>query len=345
IVASGFPNEQLMNSWISASTINLKTNGYTNYKYASGFGRINYTWMDRYLLNLTGRRDRSSRFGPNHQWGNFGSVGAGWIFSNETWMRTGPSWLSYGKLRGSYGTTGNDQIADYGYLATYGTWPYNYGSAGIYPERSANPNYRWESNHKLDFAIETGFLKDRILASANWFSSRSGNQLIRAPLASQSGFTYYQANMPAVVQSSGWEFELKTVNIKTKAVSWSTSFNLTTMANKLVSFPNLATTNYAGVYVVGQPIDMYTGYHFTGLNNGVATVAVLNKDGKISQGLGQTSLKGDFRKIGVINPTYYGGFSNTVVYNRFTLDVLFQFVKQIKPDFRAANTELSDAPG
>src|SRR6185437_13190328 len=296
IVASGFPNEQLMNSWISASTINLKTNGYTNYKYASGFGRINYTWMDRYLLNLTGRRDGSSRFGPNHQWGNFGSVGAGWIFSNETWMRTGPSWLSYG-------TTGNDQIADYGYLATYGTWPYNYGSAGIYPERSANPNYRWESNHKLDFAIETGFLKDRILASANWFSSRSGNQLIRAPLASQSGFTYYQANMPAVVQSSGWEFELKTVNIKTKAVSWSTSFNLTTMANKLVSFPNLATTNYAGVYVVGQPIDMYTGYHFTGLNNGVATVADLNKDGKISQGLGQTSLKGDFRKIGVINPT------------------------------------------
>jgi hypothetical protein len=90
---------------------------------------------------------------------------------------------------------------------------------------------------------------------------------------------------------------------------------------------------------------MYTGYHFTGLNNGVATVADLNKDGKITQGLGQTSLKGDYRKIGVINPTYYGGFSNTVVYNRLTLDVLFQFVKQIKPDFRAANTELSDAPG
>jgi TonB-linked SusC/RagA family outer membrane protein len=342
IIATGFPNEQLMNSWISASTVNLKTNGYTDYKYASGFARINYTWMDRYLLNLTGRRDGSSRFGPNHQWGDFGSAGAGWIFSNEYWMKTAVPWLSYGKLRGSYGTTGNDQIRDYGYLSTYGTWYYNYGSSGIYPVRSANPNYRWESNHKLDFAIETGFLRDRILASADWFRSRSGNQLIQAPLASQSGFTYYEANMPALVQSSGWEFELKTVNIKTRTVTWSSSFNLTATANKLISFPNLSTTNYAGEFVVGQPIDMYTGYHFTGLNNGVATVADLNKDGRISQGLGQTSLKGDYRKIGVINPTYYGGFSNTVTYDRFTLDVLFQFVKQIKPDFRFGN---QNAPG
>lgn len=345
IVATGFPNDQLMNSWISASTINLKTNGYSNYKYASGFARINYTWKDRYLLNLTGRRDGSSRFGPDHQWGNFGSVGAGWIFTSEPWMKTGLPWLSYGKLRGSYGTTGNDQIADYGYLSTYGTWPYNYGSAGIYPVRSANPNYHWESNHKLDFAIETGFLRDRILASAEWFRSRSGNQLIQAPLASQSGFTYYEANLPAVVQSSGWEFELKTVNIKTRAVTWSTSFNLTATANKLISFPNLSTTNYAGEFVVGQPIDMYTGYHYTGLNNGVATVADLNKDGQITQGLGQTSLKGDYRKIGVVNPTYYGGFSNTVTYDRFTLDVLFQFVKQIKPGFRAASQNATDAPG
>ncbi len=345
ISASGFPNDQLLNSWIAASTINLKTNSYTDYKYASGFARINYTWKDRYLLNLTGRRDGSSRFGPDRQWGNFGSAGAGWIFSSENWMKEQAPWLSYGKLRGSYGTVGNDQIQDYGYLATYSSTPYTYGGAGINPTRVANPKYGWETDHKIDVALETGFIKDRILLTADWFNSRTGNQLVMAPLSGQTGFSYYEANLPAVVESMGWEFELKTINIKSKTVTWTSSFNLTAAHNKLVSFPDLAATDYAGVFVVGQPINNYTGYHFTGLQNGIATVADLNHDGVITQGLEQTSLKGDYRIIGQANPKYYGGFSNTVVYGQFQLDVLFQFVKQIKPDFRALPSYFVVQPG
>lgn len=345
IQASGFPSDQLLNSWIAASTINLKTNSYTDYKYASGFARINFTWKDRYLLNVTGRRDGSSRFGPDRQWGNFGSVGAGWIFSSENWLKEQTPWLSFGKLRASYGTVGNDQIPDYGYLSTYSSSPYSYGGAGIYPTRVANPDYRWETNHKIDLALETGFIKDRILLTATWFNSRTGNQLVNAPLSTQTGFAYYQANLPAVVESMGWEFELKTINIKGKTLSWSSSFNLTAPRNKLVSFPGLASTAYANIYLVGQPINNYTGYHFTGLQNGIATVADLNKDGVITQGLEQSPLKGDFKIIGQTSPKFYGGFNNTVTYGQFQLDVLLQFVKQLKPDFRAGSPYATVQPG
>jgi TonB-linked SusC/RagA family outer membrane protein len=334
--ASGFSNDNLMNSWTAASNIGYKSSGYTQYKYASGFGRINYSWMDRYLLNLTGRRDGSSRFGPDRRWGNFGSAGAGWIFSNETWMKNATPWLSYGKLRASYGTIGNDQIADYGYLSTYSSLPYPYGGAAIYPSLIANPYYGWETNHKLDLGLETGFLKDRILASATWFSSRTNDQLIRAPLSSQAGFTYYQANLPALLQSTGWEFELKTTNIRTKKVLWTSSFNLTVPRNKLVSFPGLEKTIYAYSYVVGKPINNYSGYHFTGLTNGVATVADLTKDGMITPGLPQTQ-KGDYYMIATTTPKFYGGFSNTLQYGDFQLDVLLQFVKQLKPGIRQSS--------
>ncbi len=341
VIASGFSNDNLMSSWIAASTINFKSSGYTDYKYASGFARINYAWKERYLLNITGRRDGSSRFGPNRQWGNFGSVGAGWIFNNENWMKKTAPWLSYGKLRASYGSIGNDQINDYGYLSTFITSNYLYGGAGIYPSRIANPDYGWETTHKTDVALETGFLKDRILLTATWFNSRVGNQLVSAPLSTQTGFASYQANLPALLESTGWEWELKTTNIKTSKWLWTSSFNLTTVRNKLRSFPDLSKTGYAFIYVVGKPINNYNGYQFTGLNDGVATVADLSKDGKISQGLLETQ-KGDYYMINTTSPKYYGGFSNSIQYKQFQLDILLQFVNQVKPGFRQANR---NAPG
>ncbi|WP_346316197.1 SusC/RagA family TonB-linked outer membrane protein [Chitinophaga sp. YIM B06452] len=333
--ASGFSNDRLMSSWTAASNITYKSSSFREYKYVSGFGRINYVMKDRYLFNLTGRRDGSSRFGPNRQFGNFGSVGAGWIFSNEQWIETALPWLSYGKLRASYGTTGNDQIQDYGYLATYGTLFYQYGSAGIYPLRSANPDYGWESNRKLDIGLETGFLDDQVFLSASWFSSRTDNQLVTAPLSSQSGFSSFTGNMPALLQSSGWELDLKTKNISRKRFSWNSSFNITIPRNKLISFPGLKQTIYAYVFMEGRPIKNLSGYRYTGLKDGIATIADLNHDGKFTQGLLETA-NGDYQIISPSTPDFYGGFSNSLRLGRFQLDVLLQFVKQLKSSVRSS---------
>src|SRR5690606_9431296 len=97
----------------SAGTINNRSNNFIDYKYVSAFGRITYNVQDKYIFNATVRRDGSSRFGPDNRFGNFYSIGGAWLFSEEDWFGKDSGFLSFGKLRASYGLTGNDQIADY----------------------------------------------------------------------------------------------------------------------------------------------------------------------------------------------------------------------------------------
>src|SRR5712692_7959952 len=111
--------------------------------------------MDKYIVNGTFRRDGSSRFGPGRHFGNFCSVSGGWIFSEEKLVKDNLPFLSFGKLRGSYGVAGNDQIQDYRYLETYtsNAQPYN-GNLGLYSNNIANPDYGWETNKKLELAMD-----------------------------------------------------------------------------------------------------------------------------------------------------------------------------------------------
>ncbi len=130
---------------------------FVDYRYAAVFGRLNYDWKGKYILNITGRRDGSSRFGINNKFSNFGAVGAAWIFSDEPFLDD-IEIISYGKLRSSYGITGNDQIVDYGYLDSYSNTSFKYNNVpGLIPNKIANPNYSWETNKKFEAALELGF--------------------------------------------------------------------------------------------------------------------------------------------------------------------------------------------
>src|SRR6202035_1838462 len=117
--ASGFTNDALIENILSAPNLYGSVYNYAQYRYNALFGRISYDRLEKYLINITGRRDGSSRFGPGKQFGNFGAIGLGWIFSNESFIQKGLPFFSYGKIRGSYGTTGSDQGGDYGFLNTY----------------------------------------------------------------------------------------------------------------------------------------------------------------------------------------------------------------------------------
>ncbi|MDD7884558.1 SusC/RagA family TonB-linked outer membrane protein [Flavivirga sp. 57AJ16] len=338
--ATGYTVDNLLGNLGAASEITSYDNGFREYNFASMFGRVNYTIKNRYLFTLTARRDGSTRFGENKRWGNFGSVAAGWIFSNEDWFKNSLPWFSYGKLRSSYGTVGNDQIPDYGYLDSYGSWFYLYDGAVLVPQRVANPDYSWETTRKFEVSLETGFLNDRLFLTTTWFSNRTDNQLISTPLPSQTGFTSYQANLPALVESNGLEVSLTSTNIKNTNFSWNTAFNLTVPRNRLVSFPGLENTVYRGVFIEGESIRNLTGYNFTGLVNGIATVEDWNEDGNITPGLKET-LNGDYKILGRSTPDFYGGLNNTVTYKGLSLDVFFQFVKQEKYGIRQNST----APG
>jgi len=135
----GFESNALITNLTAASTVYFDGDTGTEYKYAAMFGRINYQYKNRYIINLTGRRDGSSRFGPDRQCANFGAIGAAWLFSKETFLADS-QWLSFGKLRGSIGATGSDLIGDYQYLDTYIVSSTLYGgSTTLYPSRLFNP--------------------------------------------------------------------------------------------------------------------------------------------------------------------------------------------------------------
>ncbi len=248
-------------------------NGFSNtlYHYDAVFGRLSYTWEEKYLINITGRRDGNfSRFGsdPGKQFGNFGAIGAGWIFSREAFVQNGIPFLSFGKLRASYGTTGNDQLTDYQYLSTYTPYAPTYqGITGLYPTALNNPNFAWELVKKIEGGLELGFLKDRILIAANYYRNRTGNQLVGYPLPLLSGFSKIQANLPAVVQNSGTEFTLNTTNIKSRSFTWTSYFNFSIPRNKLISYPNLSNSAYAYTYVIGKPLSTTYRFSFAGIND------------------------------------------------------------------------------
>jgi TonB-linked SusC/RagA family outer membrane protein len=326
--AYGYRDDALLGSTNGAAGLST-VNTTSDYRYEAVFGRLTYNIQDEYLLNLSARKDGSSRFGPGKQFASFGAAGAAWIFSKTPALRALLPFLSFGKVRASYGITGNDQIGDYQYLDVWSSTPYPYlGSASLYPVRLYNPYYSWEINRKLEGALELGFLKDRVLSTTAWYLDRGGNQLIRYGLPLQTGFSGITENFPALVENSGLEEELTTHNIETKHVRWTTTLNLTLPYNRLRSFPGIGTSSYSNLEV-GQPLSIVDGFVYTGVNpnTGTYTFKDLNKDGQI------TYPEDYVKNIAHLAPTLFGGLSTSLRYHAWQLDALASFRVQKGPNY------------
>jgi len=322
--ASNFSSNSLINNFAAASRVVISGADNVTYRYNAVFGRINYNYDGKYIFNLTGRRDGSSRFGPGNRFSNFAAIGGAWLFHKEEFVNELIPFLSFGKLRSSYGTTGSDQIGDYQFLNTYGSSGISYqGTIGLQPLRLYNPNFSWETNKKLELAIDLGFLNDHIFFSLAHYRNRSSSQLAGIPLPGTTGFNSIQANLDATVQNIGWEFELRTLNFQDKKFRWSTSLNLTIPRNKLINFPNLQGSTYANQYVIGEPLGIRKLYNFIGVDSstGLYKFEDYNNDGIIS------NLE-DRQKIANFSPDYFGGLQNSLSYNNWELNFLFQYVKQ-----------------
>lgn len=327
IEATNYTNDLLLTSLNAAGQIRV-TNNHSLYRYTALFGRSNFNWADKYIINFSIRRDGSSRFGPGKQFANFSSIGTAWIFSKEPFMQKALPFLSYGKIRGSFGTTGNDQIGDYRFLNLWSSsfTPYG-GTPGLVPSNLYNPNFEWEINKKLEAAIELGFIKDRILFSLAYYRNRSNNQLINYKLPSQTGFETIVKNFPALVQNNGLELTMSSKIISTKNVKWTSSFNITIPKNKLISFPDLANSSYSSTYVEGQPLSILRRYKYLGIDpsTGIYEVQDVNGDGIIN------FLDAQF--LGNTDPKFFGGFQNTINFKGIELGFFFEFRKQIGKNY------------
>lgn len=345
INTSRFTSDVYINDVSLAPTVTVQT-GYAAYQYASLFARANYNWDNKYILNGSFRRDGSSRFGSDNRFGNFGALGAAWIFTKEKFMES-QRVLSFGKLRSSVGWVGSDNVGNYGYLSTYVINSQYAGVSGLVPSKLDNPNYGWEKTRKTEAALELGFLNDRVLLNTMYYRNLTSNQLVSYPVSTQTGFASYIANLNgAVVENKGWEIELNTTNIKSKNFRWSTSVNVTMPQNKLLRFDGIENTGYLNSLVVGKSVNSIWAIRYDGVNSSgipvfahytgkdasgnpqfkdvTATSFLLNPAGLAVYG------KGDLQYAGKSDPTIYGGLSNSMGYKNFQFDFTFQFTKGVK---------------
>lgn len=336
VQGTGYTSDDLVGTLGGAATL-AASNSYSQYKYAAFFSRVTCQYNHRYILNGSLRRDGSSRYGPASRFATFGAIGAAWVFSETALLKN--SSISYGKLRASYGTTGNDQVGDYQFFDSWSTsTTYNYnGSPGILPARLFNPVYQWEKNKKIEAALEWGFLQNNLLLTVAAYRNRSASQLVFYKLPSQTGFTSVLRNIDAVIQNSGVEVELTAKIIRHRSFAWQTSLNMSAPRNKLLRYPGLETSADRLIYALGQPLNSIRTYHYTGVDptTGIYTFVDVDGDGKISS-------PNDLTNIVALGPSILGGWQNSFSAGPWQCTMLWYGVHQTGYN---ALTNLTAAPG
>ena len=260
-----FPSDDFQNI-DSAGEINAGGGNTTEYSFFSYFARANYSYLGKYLLTVTVRADGESNFHPDYRWGYFPSVSAGWRFSDEEFMKPLSSILSNGKLRASYGQTGNSNIGNY-MTDSYGVvsgWVFgNDGYMGTAITKRGNKKLTWETTSEFNIGLDLGFFDNRISLSMEYY-----NRIISDLLVSNKSLpAYNEINTIAAnigkTQGRGFELTLSTVNIMNKDWTWSTDFTFYTFKdNWYERDPNWKPAAYESKK---DPIRSYYSYVSDGL--------------------------------------------------------------------------------
>ena len=294
-------------------TINGDRNGWGSwnsvpYRLASYFGRVSYNYAERYMAEVTVRRDASSRFGDNNKWGTFPSFSLGWNIKNEPWMQDVRA-ISGLKLRASWGVNGSDSIADFVY-AVYMNSGNNYvfGSGangseviniGAKPSGLANPDARWEESRQTDIGVDAAFFGNRLTATVDWYRKNTAGMLLSMPVPGYSGDSSPIGNLGDMV-NSGVEFEIGYRDTYGD-FNWHVSANATYNKNKLTYLGDEATDLYGSSHKIGQltrgeigmPFPFFYGYKTDGVFQTAEEVAAyVNADGQMIQ---PNATPGDFR--------------------------------------------------
>jgi TonB-linked SusC/RagA family outer membrane protein len=321
LTISGYPNDLLLATGNGGTDFSYSKEK-VDYHYLALFSRVKYSIGDRYILESSARRDGSSRWGPGHQFGTFWSMGGAWLFSKEAFFEKWRRVFSFGKLRGSYGTTGNDQTGDNQFAQIYNPVSGQGGRQGVVPGTLYNPDLHWERSYALELGLELGLLRDKVFFSATGYRSVSGDQILASNVAGQAGGVSVVRNMPVRVNNESLELSLRTSNQQLGPVRWTSTINLTLARNKLTNFPGLAGTSYASTLEVGKSLTVSKGLHYIGVDkdSGLYRFRDVNGDGKLNADDVVASPSRD--------PRYYGSWANGFGYKGWRLDVVATFCVQ-----------------
>lgn len=276
-VLVGVSQEETINDDLSASRTNLASatvghinlgtenqlNGGKNDQNAlqSVFGRLNYAFMDRYLAEVNFRYDGSSRFDKDVRWNLFSSASAGWIFSNESFFEN-VEVLSFGKVRVSYGTQGNDRIANWAYMDILGpieTMPIGDKlTIGYRQTVVGNPLLTWESAEKKNIGLDLAFFNNKLTASGDYFINTTNNILLRLPIPDIFGGPQYPYQNAGAVENKGWELQMGWRD-NINSFNYRLDFNIADVKNQVKSLGGTEPTVGDRVRMIGEPLDAFYG--------------------------------------------------------------------------------------
>ena len=290
------PNESLGMAGMSEGQLNSSSSTKSSWAMLSYLARLNYNFKSKYYATVSFRADGSSKFSEDNRWGYFPSGSLAWTFTEEDFLKPTKSWFSNGKLRLSWGLTGNNRIDEYEYfnrlqvlrakVGDYisngsipsGVYPFNNDNTnvGAVPTSIANNNLKWETTEQWNLGLDLSFFDERINFTGDIYRKTTRDLLLEASLPLSSGFYSATKNI-GKVRNDGIELSLSTVNIKNKDFSWTTDFNIAFNKNEVLELSEGQNTlltaaafdqnyNSQSSYIaqVGLPMGMMYGYIYEG---------------------------------------------------------------------------------
>ncbi|HEY0666835.1 MAG TPA: TonB-dependent receptor [Sphingobacteriaceae bacterium] len=357
------PNEDLMKYGLDEGIPYLSEASGGEYGLMSYFARTDYNFKSKYLFTATFRADGSSKFHPGNKWGYFPSAALAWNMKRESFLKNSQL-ISASKLRTSFGVTGNNRIGNYEYFSNLSlplSASYSFNNAtpsqGIIISELGNPNLKWESTEQLDIGYDLGLFNNRVEFVVDLYRKTTKDLLLNAEMPITTGYLRSYKNIGSI-RNTGLELSLNTVNIKSKALTWQSSLNISFNENKILEltrnqeymFSNMTVgQNVAPLYIsrIGYPAGMFYGYIFDGiyqeedfdspapgsyiLKSNIPTNG--NQRGFIQPGHikykdinDDGSIDGsDMTVIGRGQPLHTGGFLNDLSYKGFNLSVFLQW--------------------
>lgn len=327
-----FPSDDFVH--ISDATDIVADGNKTQYALSSIFGRFQLNYDNKYYLSGSVRRDGSSRFSKDNRYDVFPAVSAAWTFSKEDAFRFNDK-FSFGKLRLSWGKTGNQEgIGNFSYLPL-ASGGYNYdNNSGLAITSPGNEKLKWETSSQFNVGLDLGFLSDRLFIKYDFFNKKTNDLLYNIPLLSTSGFTSKTENIGSM-RNIGHELSIDTKNIQRDDFRWNTSFNISFINNKVTELIDEKPISVSGynALIVGEPIGVFYAYKQEGIfqnkeeipekmyNQGVRPGDMKFKDVDGNDIINSS----DLVVLGSPQPKFFGGLTNKFYYKDFDLSIFMNY--------------------
>ena len=350
VAGTGFLDDSFINV-TSASTFTTTSSDGTTSRLVSYFGRASYDYDNgKYVLEASLRRDGSSRFGLNNQFGTFWSAAFGWNISDENFMAD-VNWIRDLILNVSAGTAGNDRIGNFASLGTFFNSPYN-NNPGLRPNSLANPDLRWETTTGFDAGISASFLNRRLTVGVEFYKKITDDLILNVPVdpTFNLGLNAVATNI-GEIQNTGVDVDITSVNFDTESgFKWTTNLNIGYNKNEVTKLPGDNIDERGNRFVAqggsfsgqraieGHSANSFYLIRYVGVNPQTGDAEWLDADGNITTNPTQA----DRVVAGQANPDFVGGLTNTFKYKNWSLSTLFNF--SVGNDIFLASRSFSENP-